>query len=413
MTPRDSSRPLPMEGIRVLDASSLFAGPLVATLFGDFGADVIKIEHPRGDPVRDIGYKSDGQSLWWKVIGRNKRSVTLNLSTKDGQELFKKLAATADVLIENFRPGTFERWGLGWEVLSEINPGLVMVRVTGFGQTGPYSKRPGFGTLAEAMSGFAHVTGQPDGPPTLPPFGLADGIAGLYGTFAAAFALFNRDVAGSRTGQIIDVSIYEPLFAILGYQPTLYDQLGVIQGRTGNRSVNNAPRNTYKTKDGRWVALSSAAPSIVRRVLELTGGQDVASDPRFQTAEDRLAHVEEIDGIVGGWIGRHSLVEVLEEFERVEAAIAPVNDIAQIFEDPQYIARRDIIEVDDPDLGKMKLQNVFPFLSDTPGRIDHTGPALGEHNEAVLGGELGLSGDELQALADAGVIRSSGEGKKG
>ncbi len=392
----------PLQGLRVIDAASLFAGPVIASLMGDFGADVIKIEHPTGDALRKTGYMKDGVPLWWKVVGRNKRCITLDL--KKGADIFKRLVAGADVLIENFRPGTLEKWGLGWDVLSALNPRLVMVRVTGFGQTGPYRNRPGFGTLAEAMSGFAHITGMPDGPPTLPPFGLADGIAAQYGTFAVMFALYDRDAKNSGKGQFIDLSLYEPIFALLGYQPTLYDQLGVIQNRTGNRSINNAPRNAYRTKEGRWVALSAGAPSIVGRVLTLTGGPEAAADPRFQTAPDRVKHVEEIDAIVGGWIGRHTLQEVLDAFEQYEGAIAPVYDVGQIFEDPQYIARKDVVEVADEELGRVKLQNAFPFMSRTPGEVRHAGPRLGAHNEEILGGELGLDEAERAELKRKGII---------
>jgi formyl-CoA transferase len=392
----------PLAGLRVIDAATLFAGPVIASLLGDFGADVIKIEHPSGDALRKNGYQKDGVPLWWKVVNRNKRCITLNLKT--GGDIFKKLVTTADVLIENFRPGTLESWGLGWEVLSRLNPRLVMVRVTGFGQTGPYKDKPGFGTLAEAISGFAHITGQPDGPPTLPPFGLADGIAAQYGAFATMFALYERDAKGSAQGQFIDLSLYEPIFALLGYQPTLYDQLGIVQGRTGNRSINNAPRNAYRTAEGWWVALSASAPSIVKRVLTLTGGPDVAADPRFQTAADRVKHAEEIDAIVGGWIGRHSLDEVMCAFEECEGAIAPVYDIAQIFADPHYQARGDIVDVPDEELGSVKMQNAFPFLSRTPGFVRHAGPPLGFHNGEVLCGELGLSRDEIVDLKSRGIV---------
>ncbi|NDB68728.1 MAG: CoA transferase [Methylocystaceae bacterium] len=392
----------PLNGLRVIDAATLFAGPVIASLLGDFGAEIIKIEHPSGDALRKTGYQKDGVPLWWKVVGRNKRCITLNL--KSGGDIFKKLVSTADVLIENFRPGTLESWGLGWDVLSELNPRLVMVRVTGFGQNGPYANKPGFGTLAEAMSGFAHITGMPDGPPTLPPFGLADGIAAQYGAFATMFALYERDAKGSGMGQYIDLSLYEPIFALLGYQPTLYDQLGVVQNRTGNRSINNAPRNTYSTKDGRWVALSASAPSIVKRVLTLTGGEQVAADPRFQTAADRVKHIEEIDAIVGGWISRHTLDEVLKIFEEYEGAVAPVYDIAQIFEDPHFKARNDLISVPDAELGTVKMQNAFPFMSRTPGQVRHAGQPLGYETKDILQDELGLSDDDIADLKKRGVI---------
>ena len=260
-----------LNGIRVIDISTVIAGPTIGMLLGDFGADVIKIEHPKGDVLRQTGQQKDGIGLWFKMTNRNKRCITMDLSSDIGAQLFKKLIQSADVLIENFRTGTMEKWGIGWEQLKTINPRLVMVRVTGFGQTGPYKNRPGFGTIAEAFSGFANLTGEKDGPPTLPNFGLADGIAASYGTFATMFALYHRDVQGGK-GQFIDLSVYEPIFQLLGPQPLNYDQLGIIQERIGNRSLNNAPRNTYKTRDGRWVAISTNSPSIVRRVLTLCGG---------------------------------------------------------------------------------------------------------------------------------------------
>ncbi|MCB1488452.1 MAG: CoA transferase [Bauldia sp.] len=395
----------PIEGLRVIDCATLFAGPMITTLMGDFGADVVKVEHPNGDPLRNMGAKKDGHPLWWKTSARNKRCIALDLKAADDAEVFKALVADADVLVENFRTGTLEGWGLGWEELSAINPRLVMVRVTGFGQTGPYRRRAGFGTLAEAMSGFAHITGEADGPPTLPPFGLADGIAAYFGCFATMFAIYERDVRGSGKGQFIDLAIYEPIFAVLGPQPIIFDQLGVIQKRNGNRSVNNAPRNAYRTRDGRWVALSAASPSIVRRVLELTGGEEAALDPRFQSNIDRVRHVEEIDAIVGGWIAEHDLDEVVETFEKVEAAIAPIYDIEQIFSDPQFIARQSITTVEDEDLGPVRMQNVFPRLSRTPGSVWRAGARIDQDREEIL--------DELRAAGrlpvDAAAAREKGD----
>jgi formyl-CoA transferase len=389
----DTEKHGPLAGLKVIDCSTVLAGPMAGMVFADFGADVVKIEHPDGDALRKMGAAKDGHGLWWKITARNKRALVLDLHHDDGKEVFKALVAGADVLIENFRTGTLERWGLGWEVLSALNPRLIMLRVTGFGQTGPYRHRAGFGTVAEAFSGFAHITGEADGPPTLPPFGLADGVAAYHGVFAAMFAIYERDVQGSGKGQYIDLSLYEPMFALLGAQSATFDQLGIVQNRAGNRSSNNAPRNAYKTKDGRWVALSAAAPSITRRVMELTGGKAAADDPRFATNAGRVAQIDEVDGIVGGWIARHTLQEVLEAFERAEAAIGPVYDIAQIFEDPQYRARDSVTTIEDKDLGPLRMQNVFPRLSRTPGRIRHGGPRLGEH-----------SGEVLDELVSAGKI---------
>ena len=376
---------------------------MAATVFGEFGADVIKIEHPQGDALRGMGLSKDGHGMWWKVVGRNKRSVVLDLKTADGAEILKAMVSDADILIENFRTGTLERWGLGWDVLSQINPRLVMLRVTGFGQTGPYNHRAGFGTLAESMSGFAHITGEPDGPPTLPSIGLADGVAAYHGVFAAMFAIYDRDVRRSGKGQYIDLSLYEPLFSLLGAQSSTFDQLGVVQNRAGNRSVNNVPRNAYQTAEGHWVAISTSAPSIARRVMTLVGGEAWANDPRFETPADRRENVDEIDGKVADWIRARPLQDVLDAFENVEAAIAPVYSIEQIFEDPQYKARESVVRVPDEDLGNIAMQNVFPLMSRTPGQIRHPGPRLGQHTREVLD-EMVASGTisaELAARAEA------------
>jgi formyl-CoA transferase len=395
-----------LEGVRVIDASTVLAGPLIGAILGDFGADVIKVEHPEGDSLREFGKKKDGKPLWWKVINRNKRCVTLNLKLPTSQEAFKKLVMNADVLVENFRTGTLASWGIDPEVLMEINPRLVVVSVTGFGQTGPYARRPGFGTLAEAFSGFSHVTGQADGPPTLPPVGLADSIAGLFGTFSTMIALYERDVKGSGRGQRIDVSLYEPLFSTLSALATTYSELGDIAHRMGNRSANSAPRNIYKTSDGRWVAVAATTPSIVQRVLDLTGGPEVAADERFATVDGRMENALEVDRIVGDWIARHELVEVLKQFEVAEAAISPVNDIEQIMHDAQYLARNDIVDVPDVELGTVKMQNAFPFLSRTPGIVRFAGAPKGFHNREVLIDDLGLSPTQISELEKEGVIFS-------
>ena len=390
-----------LEGLRVIDMATLFAGPLAATILGDFGADVLKIEHPRGDPSRSHGYTKNGVGLWWKMLARNKKAITLYLGSSKGRDIFKQLLPDVDVIIENFRPGTLERWELGYEQLSEINPRLILARVTGFGQFGPYSNRPGFGTLAEAMSGFAHITGQPDGPPTLPPFGLADGVAALSTACAILMALRARDLTGH--GQVIDLAIIEPMLTILGSQPTVYDQLGIIQQRTGNRSNNNAPRNTYRTSDGKWVALSTSAQSVAERVMRLVGHPEVIAESWFKSGSERAQHADELDAMVGDWMAQHSFDEVLNEFEEAQAAVAPIYDIADVMADPQYQALHSIISVDDPELGPLKMQNVLFRLSETPGRIEHAGPRLGEHNEEVFGA-LGIDAQELEALVWEEVI---------
>ncbi|MDD9906092.1 MAG: CoA transferase [Rhodospirillaceae bacterium] len=393
-----------LNGIRVIDAATVIAGPTIGMLLGDFGADVIKVEHPRGDVLRTTGAQKDDVGLWFKMANRNKRCVTLCLSKPKGADLFKEMIKNTDVLIENFRTGTMEKWGLGWEDLKAINPRLVMVRVTGFGQTGPYKNRPGFGTVAEVFSGFANITGEKDGPPTLPNFGLADGIAAAGGAFATMFALYHRDAQGSGEGQFIDLSIYEPIFQVLGPQPLAYDQLGVIAQRMGNRSDNNAPRNTYETRDGKWVAISTNSPAIVTRVLTLCGGADAANDPRFQTPAGRVEHIEEVDGMVADWIKQRDQKEVLAAFEEAEAAIGPAYDIAQIFDDPQYRARNDIVALDDEDLGQIRMTGAFPVMSGTPAEIRHAGPRKGQHNDDIFKGELGLDEAALGALREDGVI---------
>jgi crotonobetainyl-CoA:carnitine CoA-transferase CaiB-like acyl-CoA transferase len=388
-------------GIKVIDTATLFAGPLAATVLGDFGAEVIKVEHPRGDPSRSHGFAKDGVGLWWKTLGRNKKCVTLNLGRPEGQEIFARLVEDTDVVIESFRPGTLERWNLGYERLSKINPGLVLARVTGFGQFGPYRNRPGFGTLAESMSGFAHVTGQPDGPPTLPPFGLADGIAALATAVAILTALRARDTTGR--GQVVDLAIIEPIFTLLGPQPTIYDQLGVIQQRSGNRSVNNAPRNTYETKDGHWVAVSTSAQSIAERVMRLVGHPEYIDEPWFQKGSERAKHADELDEAVGAWISDRTRDEVVEAFEEAGAAIAPIYDIEGIMNDPQYRALDSIITVEDPELGPIKMQNTLFRLSETPGDVRWSGPTIGEHNEEVYS-ELGIGKQELDELSGKGIL---------
>jgi crotonobetainyl-CoA:carnitine CoA-transferase CaiB-like acyl-CoA transferase len=391
----------PLEGVKVIDAATLFAGPLAATILGDFGAAVLKVEHPKGDPSRSHGYAKDGIGLWWKMLGRNKRAVTLSMSTTEGAEIFKRLARDADVVIESFRPGTLERWGLSYEELSRENPGLVLARVTGFGQFGPYSNRPGFGTIAESMSGFAHVTGQPSGPPTLPPFGLADGIAALATTCAVLMALRARDATGK--GQVVDLAIIEPIFTVLGPQPIAYDQLGVIQERTGNRSNNNAPRNTYQTKDGKWVAISTSAQNIAERVMRLVGRPEFIEEPWFQKGSERAKHADELDEAVGRWISERTTEEVVEAFEEANAAITPIYNIEDIMQDPQYQALDSIITVNDPELGPIKMQNVLFRLSETPGEVKWSGPQLGEHNEEVYR-ELGIDEERLERLKAEGVL---------
>jgi crotonobetainyl-CoA:carnitine CoA-transferase CaiB-like acyl-CoA transferase len=370
----------------------------------DYGADVIKLEHPSGDGLRSLGWEKDGVSLWWAFVSRNKRCGTLNLSKARGQDLLKQLLRDADVFIENFRPGTLEGWNLGPDILRQINPRLVIVRTTGFGQTGPYSRRPGFGTLAESMSGFAHINGWPDGPPTLPPFALGDGIAALTGTFGVMFALWWREHGGGGMGQVLDLAIYEPLFWILGPQALVYDQLGVAQGRTGNRAPFTAPRNAYRAKDGRWLGLSGSAQSIAERVMRIVGREDLIHEPWFKDHKGRLAHVDELDAAIQAWIGEHTTDEVLAAFIDQEGAIAPILSIEDILNDPQYAARETVTTAHHAKLGTVRMQNVILKMDRTPGAIRHLGPELGEQNDEIFHSLLGCSRNEMAQLRDDGVI---------
>jgi crotonobetainyl-CoA:carnitine CoA-transferase CaiB-like acyl-CoA transferase len=392
----------PLEGLRVIEAATLFAGPVSGLLLGDFGAEVIKIEHPRRpDPARGHGPAKDGVGLWWKTLSRNKRLVSIDLSQSEGADLVRRLTAGADVLIENFRPGTLERWGLDPVALMEANPGLVVARVTGFGQTGPYASRPGFGTLAEAMSGFAELNGEPGGPPLLPPLALADGVAGLATAFAIMAALRVRDETGR--GQIVDTSLVEPLMTLLGPQLTAYDLLGQLQERTGSRSTANAPRNVYRAADGRYVAVSSSATSIAARVMRLVGRPELVDEPWFATGHGRVQHADEIDAAVAAWIGARPRDEVLAAFEAAEAAAAAVYDAADILADPHLRETGAIVTVDDPELGPIVMTGPIARLSATPASIRFAGGAHGADTDAVLAA-LGVSPAELERLRADGVI---------
>lgn len=392
----------PLDGIRVLDVSTILAGPLVAQILGDFGADVVKIEHPtKPDGMRGHGLDKDGHPLWWTMVSRNKRGLTLNLGNPDGAEVFKRLVADVDVVVENFRPGTFERWGLGYDVLSAINPGLILLRVTGFGQTGPYSTRPAFGTLVESMSGFAHLTGEADGPPTLPAFGLADSLAGIAGSSAVSMALLHRHKTGR--GQEIDLDLLSPIMTAVGPGVIYADQLGIDQERTGNRSTNNAPRNLYRTKDGHWLAISTSANSIAERVLRLVGHPEVLDEPWFATGRQRAAHADLLDDYVGGWIGERTRDEVIAAFEDAGAAVAPVYKPSELLDDPQVTAIEMVTTVDDEDLGPVRMQNVMWRMGESPGSIRHTGRAHGANTDEILA-ESGYSAEEIARLREVGAV---------
>lgn len=391
-------------GIRVLDLATLAAAPLAATYLGEFGADVIKVEQPgQGDPIRTWGNQRDGVGLMWKSVSRNKRSVTANLRVAEGQDLVRRLVEKSDVVIVNTRPQTLVKWGLDYESLRAVNDGIVMLHITGFGLSGPKSEKPGFGTLGEAMSGFAHVTGEAEGPPTLPPFMLADGVASLNAAYAVMMALYHRDVHGAR-GQLIDVNLVDPLARLLEQNLLGYDQLGIVPSRAGNRWDISAPRNTYRTSDGRWLAMSGSSPALALRVFRAIGRDDLVSDADFSDPQRRLARAAEVDAMVAKWVAAHSLSEAMAAFDAAEVAAAPVYDIAQLVADEQLRHREVFVSVADDELGAMTVQAPVPRFSGQSGKVDTLGPRLGEHNAEVYHELLGLTDEEIGRLRADGVL---------
>lgn len=394
----------PLHGLRVVEAATLAAGPMVATALGEFGAEVIKVEPPgSGDPMRTWGNRRDGIGLVWKSVSRNKRCVTLDLRQAEGQDLFHRLLEHSDVLIVGNRPSTLERWGIDYESVHEAHPHIVMLHVSGYGRGGPASDRPGYGTLAEAMSGFAHLTGQPDGPPTLPPFMLADGVASMAATYAVMMALYHRDTNGGG-GQLVDVNLIEPLARLMESQTLAYDQLGVVSQRVGNRLDASAPRNAYRTADDRWLAISSASPAIAKRVYRAVDRPELAEDLDYVDPVRRQERALEVDDLVAEWVARHTLDEAMVVFRAAEVTAAPIYDAPQLLADPHLQARGTYVTVDDPDFGPMTVQAPVAVLTETPGRVEHLGRALGADNEAVYGDLLGLGPDQLAALQAEGVI---------
>ncbi len=393
---------LPLSGIRVLDLSRLVSGNMLTLLLADFGADVVKVEDPEtGDALRE--WKANGESLFWKVYARNKRSVTLDLQTPEGRALLLQLVQRADVLVESFKFETLEKMGCGPEVLLERNPALVIVRVSGFGQTGPYRMRPGFGTLIEAMSRFAAKTGFPRHPPVLPNVALADMVAGIYGAFAVVTAIHAR-MAHGAPGQVIDLSLLEPLISIIGPDAAVFAATGQVPFRIGNRLSVSAPRNVYHTLDGRFLAVSASMQPMFERLMTAIGHPQLIQDARFRTNSDRVANVDELDRIIDGFISARTLEANIHFFEAAGITAAPVYDVSQLVADPHVIARGVFVDAPDPALGTVRMHNITPRLTGTPGRIRTPAPELGEHNAAVFG-ELGLREADLAELRAKHVIR--------
>jgi crotonobetainyl-CoA:carnitine CoA-transferase CaiB-like acyl-CoA transferase len=395
---------LPLAGLRVIEAATLAAGPMVGTQLGEFGAEVIKVEPPgSGDPMRTWGARKHGVGLMWKSVSRNKRCITLDLRTERGQGLLHRLLGTADVLVVGNRPSALRRWGIDWESVHAAHPAIVMCHVSGFGRGGPGADRPGYGTLAEAMSGFAHLTGQPDGPPTLPPFMLADGVASMAATYAVMMALYHRDVHGAD-GQLVDVNLIEPLARLMEWNTLAVDQLGQVSRRSGNRLDASAPRNAYRTADDRWLAISSASPSVAVRVYRAIGRADLAEDPDYVDPVRRQERAAEVDGLVADWIRERTLDDALSSLLAADVAAAPVYDGEQLLADEHLRERGTFVRVEDDLLGPVRVQAPVAQLSTTPGVVGRLGPELGADNAEVYGELLGLGADELAELSEDGTI---------
>jgi succinyl-CoA--D-citramalate CoA-transferase len=397
--------PRPLEGVRVVEMGSLLAGPFCGQLLADFGAEVIKIEPPgKGDPMRVWGrHRKEGHTLWWPIIARNKKSVTLNLREEQGQELARRLIASADVVVENFRPGTLERWGLGYEDLSEINPGLVMVRVSGYGQTGPYRDQAGFGSIGEAMGGIRHVTGFPDRPPPRVGISLGDSLAATFGALGAVTALYNRETNDGK-GQIVDVAIYEAVLALMESTIPEYALAGHVRGRTGAILPFVAPSNTYPTREGDYVVIGANADTVFGRFSGAVGHPEWAESERFATHHARGENQEELDDMISEWTNQRTVEEVLEAMKEAGVPAGKLFTAEDMLTDEQYAARGNVVEVEDPDIGPFPMQNVVPRFSGTPGGVRWTGPKLGQHNDEIYGEVLGMGEEDLTTMRERGII---------
>ncbi|NLG77732.1 MAG: CoA transferase [Xanthomonadaceae bacterium] len=395
----------PLSGVVVVDVSQMLAAPFAAMLLADFGATVLKIEPPKGDQSRRAGYNVGGTSVWWRQLGRNKYTVTCNLKDERGQALARRIVENADVLVDNMRPGKLEKVGLDPVELMKANPGLITLRVSGWGQDGPYRDLPAFGSQAEAFSGFAYSNGEPDGKPILPAVPLADAAGGYLGAFAVAMALYRREKDPNRRGQVIDVSLLESIFGMLGPWVTAYDELGHIPQRLGGRSPAAVPRNVYLAKDGIWVSVSCATDDIAFRAFRAIGREDMTKDPKFATHANRTTHIAEIDAIMGDWIGRHDSKFVTDAFNEAGVPVAPIYSIKEVVNDPHVNERGMLERVIAEDLGKeIRMQGVFPRLMGTPGKLRWSGRPIGADNEAWYVQRLGLSHEELARLKEEGVI---------
>ncbi|MFC7393255.1 CaiB/BaiF CoA transferase family protein [Scopulibacillus cellulosilyticus] len=396
---------LPLEGVKVLDVSTMIAAPFGTALLGDFGADVIKVEMPgKGDTSRHVGPFSDSEPLRWPGLSRNKKSLTLDLHKSEGVEVFKQLVSKVDILIENFRPGTLEKWGAGYEELKKVNPNLVMIRVSGYGQTGPYREKAGFGTPATAFSGYTYLQGFPDRHPTSPSFSLTDYICGIYVAFSAVTGIYYRDVNPEGSGQMVDIALFETVFRMMEFLVAEYDQLGKVRERSPGLAGHSSPSGTFKTKDGHYVVLVTSTDSTFERLAKAMNREDMLTDDKFYTNAKRLENNDETNQIVSDWIGTIDRDDLLERLDKFGVPVSPILSIKDIFENPQYKAREDIIEVDHPRLGKIKMPGIVPKFEQTPGRIRSIAPDLGEHNDEILQNLVGLTEQEIEELKQKSVI---------
>jgi crotonobetainyl-CoA:carnitine CoA-transferase CaiB-like acyl-CoA transferase len=397
--------PGPLQGLKVLEMGSLIAGPYASRLLAEYGADVVKVE-PRegGDALRTWRLVHEGTSIWWYSQARNKRSITLNLRDPRGQELARKLAQWADVLVENFRPGGLEGWGLGWEELHALNPRLIVVRISGYGQTGPMRDKPGFAAIAESLAGMRYITGYPDRPPVRTGVSMGDSLAGVFGVVGALAAIYNRDVAGSGEGQLVDVALYEAVFAMMESMLSEYDFAGVIRERSGAALPGITPSNTYPTSDAKHVVIGGNSDPIFKRLMQAIGRSDVGDDPRFAANSGRAAEADFLDSVIGEWTSKHTLEECVQALDAASVPVGPIYSIEDIVRDPQFLARGMLEEVQVPGIGPLKVPGIVPKFSATPGRTRWVGPPLGAHNDEVYGGILGLSEEELKELRREQVI---------
>jgi len=397
------AKPLPLQGIKVVELGTLIAGPFCARLLAEFGAEVIKIEPPgSGDPLRKWRKLHGGTSLWWYAQARNKKSVTLDLKHPEAQEIVRKLVERADIVVENFRPGAMEKWGLGWEQLSRLNPGLIMVRLSGFGQTGPYRDRPGFGAIGESMGGMRYVTGYPDRPPVRVGVSIGDSIAALHGVIGALMALHHRNVNGGR-GQYVDVALYEAVFNMMESVLPEYDMFGFVRERSGASLPGIVPSNTYVTRDEKYVVIGANADPIFKRMMNAIGRLDLANDPALAHNDGRVARTDEIEKVIGDWVAAHDLEHVLQVLEKADVPSSKIYDIADIARDPQFAMREMIQQFTLGDGKILKLPGIVPKLSETPESTKWIGPALGEHTAEMLGA-LGYSKEQQRELKRRGVI---------